>query len=272
MLFHAAARLPERHTDRDVYLTRQKKNGSIKKMRSFPWYDSQFLSVYFRIIDDCQPDDSFHHAVSSLTTVDDFVARRIDIFDDSEHVQMKQTAKLLEAEERFSDHELQEFGRSVIHNHPLFTKIQHRIEKQVSILVGEPVASTYNFLTTYLSNGSCPLHLDHPEAKYTVDHVLYSNQDWPLFYSEPRQWPSGTWNTSWDKDTMKHVRFMNVSLRERDSFLYSGSAQWHYREKITPVATPPVRARQVILFHFTPLHSRWIVNETHMEEKFCESL
>jgi C-terminal processing protease CtpA/Prc len=70
-------------------------------MRSFPCYDSQFLSVYFRIIDDCQPDDSFHHAVSSLTSVDDFVARRIDIFDDSEHAQMKQTAKLLEAEERF---------------------------------------------------------------------------------------------------------------------------------------------------------------------------
>ena len=62
-------------------------------------------------------------------------------------------------------HEARAFGRFVVHDHPFFTELQQRTVPLVSEAVGEPVETSYNFLSLYGSQGVCPPHMDSPEGK-----------------------------------------------------------------------------------------------------------
>ena len=66
-------------------------------------------------------------------------------------------------------HEIRSFGRFIVHDHPFITELQQSIVDLVSQAAGEPVEPGYNFLSLYTKSGVCPVHMDAPDAKWTLD-------------------------------------------------------------------------------------------------------
>ena len=227
----------------------------------FSWYDSGFLSTFHAIGTRCpHMVDEVVEATNILRTPPGFRARMVSLFDSPTHEYMVRRADyLFKTGHRTAPHELEEFGRHVIHDDELFTRIQRGLVDRVSLEVGEPVEMTYNFLTTYTSNGTMGVHMDHPEAKYTLDHLLMSNIQWPLYVSDVESWPIHGL-----VPTRPRV-FHEFTHREGDTLLFSGSSQWHFRN---PLSIHNASAR-LVFFHFAPRGSRNVTDEDALLRRFC---
>ena len=184
----------------------------------------------------------------------------LKIFDPETHKYMvRRSDFLFKSNHRTAPHELQEFGRHVIEDDEVFTKIQRGLVERVSKEVGEPVEMTYNFLTTYTSDGRMHAHMDHPVAKYTLDHLLVSNVRWPLYVSSVEDWP-----TNGRGPSKSHV-FNMFTHAEGYTLLFSGSSQWHFRK---PLGMHNASSR-LVFFHFAPLGSGNVTDEFALEKRFC---
>ncbi len=140
----------------------------------YPWYDSLWLTQYARaveIVRSVRPDrlngfvDAFRifHTPPGFETL--LIERGLD--DDTLQAIRRVVASLRPSDLEL--HEARSFGRFVVHDHPFFTELQHRLVPLVSGAVGEPVQVSYNFLGLYTQRGVCAPHLDSPEAKWTLD-------------------------------------------------------------------------------------------------------
>ena len=136
-------------------------------------------------------------------------------------------------DENFENHELGHFDRKVIHDHPLFVEMQKEITDKVSHLTGEAVEPYYNFSSLYRDMGSCEVHMDAPEAKWTLDVCLEQSNQWPIYFSQIVPWPETLTND--ERDWREQIKgdpnnhFEESILQPGENVLFSGSSQWHYR-------------------------------------------
>jgi hypothetical protein len=251
-------------------MTDERENGSIGLIESrparsqlYPWYDSGWLMEYARakaIIEEVKPEalTEFVNAFRILHTRPDFQARLFDrIFDDDTFEEIRRVTASLRPK-NLELHEVCMFGRFVVHGHPFFTELQRRTVPLVSEAVGEPVEMTYNFLSLYGARGVCPLHMDAPKAKWTLDLCIDQSAPWPIYFSQVNPWPQSEAETEeWaDEDWENKVKqspslhFRPYALQPGQAVAFSGSSQWHYREPI-----PEAGGRtfcNLLFFHFTP--------------------
>lgn len=235
------------------------------RSRLYPWYDSVWLEKYTTakaIIKKVKPEalNAFEAAFSVFQTRPDFQVTVLDrVFDDETLVAMRQVVKSLKPTD-FELHEVRQFKRFVVHDHPLFTQLQEQIVSLVSEAVGEAVETNYNFLSLYSGMGVCPLHMDAPEAKWTLDLCLSQSEAWPIHFSQVQRWPeidadaeSPAWASSDWQEELKQSPALNFSshtMHPGQAVLFSGSSQWHYRN-----AMPSGNANSfcdLLFFHFIP--------------------
>ena len=160
----------------------------------YPWYDSIWLAKYTAakaIIKRVKPDalSAFEEAFSVFHTRPDFKEKLLEqVLDDEMLGKLRRVVKSLKPAE-FELHEVRSFKRFVVHDHPLVTELQATLVLLVSELVGEAVEPNYNFLSLYSGMGVCPLHMDTPEAKWTLDLCLNQSEAWPIYFSQVQRWP-----------------------------------------------------------------------------------
>jgi hypothetical protein len=229
--------------------------------RLYPWYDSGWLSTYEeakKIIRDVRPEalQSFVDAFRILHTPRDFKVKFFEHpFDAATLAEIRNVTASL----RPSDLELHEaarFGRFVVHDHPFFTELQQRTVPWVSEAVGEAVEAKYNFLSLYTTKGVCAVHMDAPEAKWTLDLCIDQAAPWPIFFSEVQPWPDSVadaWrNEGWENNIKqsRSLDFASYTLLPGQAVIFSGSSQWHYRDPM-PVASGKQYCT-LLFFHFIP--------------------
>lgn len=151
-----------------------------------------------------------------------------------------------------------EFIREYIHNVPFFVDVHHQLTDFASRYFGEKVKPSYCFLSMYKDGGMCPLHIDRPQCRYTIDYLIEKNTDqlWPICVSNLLDEKSlaavNQRGISFPQDEFIINRIIetnvwhSVELNENDAVLYSGTHSWHYRpERLSGTAN-------LVFFHFVP--------------------
>jgi hypothetical protein len=225
----------------------------------YPWYDSFWLTKYQRakdVIRRLQPEKlaDFVKALSGLRTGADFRTKKIPgLFDDATMATIRQTIATFQLTE-LELHELKKFGRFVVHDHPFFTELQKRTIDLVSDAACEPVEASYNFVSLYKKVGVCPVHMDTPHAKYTLDLCIEQSAPWPIHLSQVVPWPEGLTlkEDDWQaaiKESPDH-EFTSYNLEPGEALIFSGSSQWHYRDPL------PLDGKEhfcgLVFFRFVP--------------------
>ncbi len=151
-----------------------------------------------------------------------------------------------------------EFVRTYAHNVPFFVHIHQQLQSLASEIFNEPVKPSYCFLSMYKENGICPLHIDRPQCRYTIDYLIRQDQQepWPIHISDPM---SDEERTAIDDSGSGHPigdeidgriakeNWHTVLLKPNDAVCYSGTHSWHYRsERLKGNA-------DLIFFHFVPV-------------------
>ena len=241
----------------------------------YPWYDSHWLAAYNEakeIIAESNPKqlENFLKTFKPLKTRPDFdVIKLPDVLSPETIEQSKALIKNLQNNQK-ETHEVFRFGRTVIHNHPFFDEIQESLTKKVSELVKEEVEASYNFLSLYFHLGVCAVHMDSPEAKYTVDICIEQSTDWKIHISQTKKW---TENFEYEgQDWQSHIlndpqnKFTEYSLTPGNGIVFAGSSQWHYRNPIVQKSNKDFC--HLIFFHFFPKGMREIINPRNWAKMF----
>jgi len=225
----------------------------------YPWYDSVWLSQYVgakELIQRTRPAllSSFVHALACLKTRPDFQVKEVSrVFDDDVMQKIRERVKDIQAD-RWKTHEIPEFGRFVVHNDPFLTQLHQSIIDFVSAAVGEPVEASYNFLSIYTRLGVCPVHMDSPQAKWTLDLCIDQSEPWPIQISQVLPWPEDftLQSENWDESIRgaAHLQFTSYALQPGHSLVFSGSSQWHYRDGLPKDGKD--HFCRLIFFHFVP--------------------
>ena len=257
--------------------------GKARTARSslYPWYDSIWLAKYTAakaIIKRVKPDalGTFEEAFSVFHTRPDFNVKLLErVLDEETLGRLRYLVKSLKPAE-FELHEVRSFRRFVVHDHPLVTELQATLVSLVSELVGEAVESSYNFLSLYSGMGVCPLHMDSPEAKWTLDLCLSQSEAWPIYFSQVQRWPEidpdvalPEWAGANWQDAIKQSAAMNFSshtMNAGQALIFSGSSQWHYRN-----AMPSGNVNafcDLVFFHFIPRGTRSILRPENWAHAF----
>lgn len=240
-----------------------------------PWYDSQWLSCYHQakhIVELYYPDrlKEFEQSFDILRTDLDFTARKTPSqLSKNQISEFRQLIKEIPSEQ-LERHELLNFGRFVVHNHPVFNQLQLELVDQISAFAGQAVEPSYNFLALYNNLGYCQPHMDAPNAKWTLDICLEQSQIWPIYFSQIQPWPEGfeTGEQPWQKSILDNPdnRFTEYSMVEGEALFFSGSSQWHYRPRIAQ------KARQnfcnLLFLHYIPKGTGELVNPNLWAELF----
>ena len=224
----------------------------------FPWYDSDWLSAYVRAKRLIQSDyphkySEFVDTLQPLRTRLDFQTIAIDdLFDRETFGRIEESiAQLTPAE--IEQHELFKFGRFVVHDYEYFTQLHQRIAPVVSELVGELVEPSYNFLSLYNNLGICRVHMDAPYAKYTLDVCINQSHPWPIYFSQVQEWPEQFVDRSdWEQAIVMDRAniFTAMDLSPRQAVIFSGSSQWHHRQRIPQQSVN--NFCHLLFFHFIP--------------------
>jgi hypothetical protein len=150
-----------------------------------------------------------------------------------------------------------EFVRTYVHNLPFFVKIHHQLADLASGLFGEPVKPSYCFLSMYKDNGICPLHIDRPQCRYTIDYLIRQDQTepWPIHIGDHM---TDEQRAEIDETGVGHPQgddiqvridaenWHTVELQPNDAVCYSGTHSWHYRsQRLRGTA-------DLVFFHFVP--------------------
>src|SRR5262249_52501662 len=147
----------------------------------YPWYDSNWLTKYVRakeLIQRRRPEKlaEFVQTFECLRTRADFQVKQLArVFDDAILGQIKRTLTTF----RLSHLEMPEvghFGRFVVHDHPFLTELQQSTIELVSEVAGEAVEAGYNFVSLYKKLGVCPVHVDSPQSKWTLDLCIEQSE------------------------------------------------------------------------------------------------
>lgn len=226
-----------------------------------PWYDAVWLHRYYiaqDTIKEVQPTalPDFIDALAPLQTDPAFQIQEIGEVFDAETLQRVRDTIATLSSEHHETHEINDFGRLVVHDNPYFIELQRELTDRVSVLAGEEVEPCYNFLSLYSDMGICEPHMDAPSAKWTLDICIDQSDEWPIKFSEIISWPKGGEYTGNDwQDKIKadpNINFTPYTLRPNRAILFSGSSQWHYRDAI-PVGKPGSKPFcNLLFFHYIP--------------------
>lgn len=230
---------------------------ALRETARFGWYDSFFLhalAAATRYLEQVRPDvvERFLAGFAPLRPDPNFSMAHIDgIFDAATH------ATILEISHRArpqagaqQDFENASFGRDVLWNDPLFNQLQEQIRPRVEQLVGQPLESSYTFLSRYRGSGVCAPHLDHPDSMFTLDYCVDQSSEWPIHFSQVVDWPTPEIAQAIDLDQIKDdpaLKFTAFRLQPGQAVIFNGSAQWHYRDPITPGGFC-----NLLFFHYIP--------------------
>ncbi|MDF8332452.1 hypothetical protein [Novosphingobium cyanobacteriorum] len=248
------------------------------------WYDSGFLARFEaarHFLQLVRPDavERFEQGIAALRTQRDFSARvERGLIDPALLGWLRQEARTV-ALQRPELHERAMFGRIVVHDHLPFTDLAVRMAPLVSDIAGEPVEPAYNFLSLYGDDGRCGLHLDEPEAKWTLDICIDQDEPWPLHVSRTIDWPRASDFRMFEPDRIMAdpaLGFTPLVMAPGDATLFSGSAQWHYRAP-RPIANPrggttPARGKPactLLFLHYRPAGSRDLVKPARWAHHFA---
>lgn len=233
----------------------------------FPWYDSHWLIYYLNakeIIEKYNPKKlkTFEEAMRPLRTRKDFEVVQLPNALNQETIeQLKEFIQQLETEKK-DTHEIFDFGRIVVHNDPLFNKIHASLIDMVSEQVKEEVEASYNFLSLYYDMGVCEVHMDAPNAKWTLDICIEQSYDWQIFVSQTQDWIEedryigADWSKKIKNDPSNN--FKPYSLESGSGIIFSGSSSWHYRKPI--FQKDKQNHCHLIFFHFCPKGMREIID------------
>jgi hypothetical protein len=228
----------------------------------FPWYDGYWLYSYVKCRDFIQkkfPEKliEFENAFEILKTPPDFQTKQLtQIISDETHQEILEIVQNLKKED-FEKHEFFEFGRLILHDSPYFTELQKTLCPLVSKLTGEEVELSYNFLSLYNSLGNLNPHMDAAPAKWTLDYCIDQSQIWPIYLSKVQDWPIDFKNEdNWIEKIKQNEsnEFVEHLLEPGKAVLFSGTSQWHYRERIT--TKNEKQFCSLIFFHFIPKGSK----------------
>lgn len=152
-----------------------------------------------------------------------------------------------------------DFVRTYAHNVPFFVKIHKQLADFASDLFGEKVKPSYCFLSMYKDNGICPLHIDRPQCRYTIDYLIRQTQPepWPIHIGDHMTDEqraaldeSGDGHPKDDEAIQARIAAENwhtVELNPNDAVCYSGTHSWHYRsQRLRGTA-------DLVFFHFVPV-------------------
>ena len=145
------------------------------------------------------------------------------------------------------------FKRRFYHNLPFFVEIHKQLVDFASDIFDEKLKPSYSFLSLYEDGGRCPLHVDRPQCKYTIDYLIRqeSDQSWPLKIAKAmpelvRQNPEFK-NPETDEEincVIQTNKWFDFKLMPNDAVCYSGTNAWHYRP------TTSVGTTDLVFFHF----------------------
>jgi hypothetical protein len=150
------------------------------------------------------------------------------------------------------------FVRRYAHNPPFFVGIHEQLAEFASDLFGEKVKPSYSFLSMYEDNGICPLHIDRPQCRYTIDYLIRQTQaePWPIHIGDHMTDQqrlaldeSGGGRPTDDDAIQARIDQENwhtVLLNPNDAVCYSGTHSWHYRSQRL------VGTADLVFFHFVP--------------------
>ena len=231
-----------------------------RKRRRYPWYDSWWLNDYVEaraILERARPRRvaDFEEALRPLRTDAAFrVVRLPRVFDADTLDRVRETVRSLRSHE-LNPMETRDFGRSIAHDHPTFLALQKEIEERVGDAAGEPVETAYNFLSLYGPGGICRPHLDAPTSKWTLDLCVDRNVAWPIHVSQVIPWPEDDRAVDLGRNWAERIihnpslTFEPCVMDPGEAVLFSGSSQWHYRDRIPPA---PDAFCHLLFFHFIP--------------------
>jgi hypothetical protein len=141
------------------------------------------------------------------------------------------------------------FLRSVMHNPSFLIDVHKQLEPFASELFQEPVKKSYCFLSVYDYGGICPLHVDRPQCKWTIDYLVDQTSPipWPLMVSEWVESPPLVMDDppSDHRDIIRQHSWDAALLYPNDAAYYSGTNQLHFRNR-APLDT----AATLVFFHF----------------------
>lgn len=225
----------------------------------FPWYDSYWLYSYVMVknyLAAHRPERlrEFVEAFEIFRTRSDFKTCTLEaLFSKNEHEQMRQRIQEIQREE-YEKYEFFEFGRVIKHDDPFFNELQQSVLGKVSKLAGEELDCSYNFLSLYTNLGVLLPHMDAPVAKWTLDYCIEQSAPWPIHLSKLQPWPEeGDFQSeNWANEIKLNPEneFQSYELQEGNALLFSGSSQWHYRERIAQ--SQGKHFCHLIFFHFVP--------------------
>lgn len=146
------------------------------------------------------------------------------------------------------------FGRRYAHNVPFFVDIHQQLTEFASELFGNAVRPSYSFLSMYETSGQCPLHIDRPQCRYTIDYLISQEaQDpWPINIGphmsddEVAQIKNGHPVGETADEIIGDVKWTQSLLKPNDAVCYSGTNCWHYRP------TKSDGKVNLVFFHFVP--------------------
>lgn len=152
-----------------------------------------------------------------------------------------------------------DFVRTYANNVPFFVAIHRQLAETASEIFGEPVKPSYVFLSMYQDNGICPLHIDRPQCRYTIDYLIRQTQPepWPILIGEhmtddERQAFDESGEGHPDSPEKIEARiaaetWSRIDLAPNDAVCYSGTHSWHYRpDRLQGTA-------DLAFFHFVPV-------------------
>jgi len=243
----------------------------------FPWYDSPWLSAYreaTRILSQEAPHllSDFEDAMRVFRVDPSFTPRVLPGFlEPSLRTTFLDLVNDLKADE-MEHHELFQFGRLVLHDHPEFTQFQAAVCDAISEQAGEPLEPSYNFLSLYNNLGICKVHMDAPCAKWTLDICLEQSDRWPIHISEVTDWPlsQAYSKENWHEEIVSDAafNFSSYEMDPGDALLFCGANQWHYRDRI------PRKVDQnfcsLLFLHFVPAGAAALVDPASWAAHFNE--
>lgn len=226
---------------------------------NYPWYDGVWLRQYGQakqIITAFCPErlEEFINKLSVFKTDTSFeVIEYKAIFTDEKLAEVKQFVNTIKMNE-YEKQEFLSFGRLIKHDLPYFTQLQRELTATMSQIVGQEVEPCYNFLSLYNNFGICNVHMDAPSAKWTLDVCIDQSDEWPIHFSQTVPWPEdfNYQGDDWEayiKNDPKHT-FTSYALKSGEALIFSGSSQWHYRDRIANRAKS--NFCNLVFFHFIP--------------------
>lgn len=147
------------------------------------------------------------------------------------------------------------FGRRYGHNVGFFVNIHNQLTDYASELFGERVKPSYSFLSMYDIGGQCPLHIDRPQCRYTIDYLIRQDQKnpWPICIgpqmSDKERDTVTNPHPSTDEERLAVIQttdWSTCNLKPNDAVCYSGTNSWHYRP------TKSEGSVDLVFFHFVP--------------------